>query len=183
MWIHAKLTLKSQRRVEIAGEYRAILELAKATREAFSGSGKDPDQLSDAEIWKYIRVTLKGGTIPNYSQPPQSKSPLYDEVAEWWKEPEKWWILALLVTGGSIAPISLHGPWVLSGFVSGLLAGLFFSILVGSTHKSRCLITFVLSFVLAGCFIPIFGSKLSEDRVVRNIVIPKEFVQALRYFH
>lgn len=157
MWLYAHITTKRRGRQHIAGEYRAVLELARAMqKQSVVDNDKhsiDTTDGTEAELRRRIVKDLKGGAI---SYNTELLSNLEDQGgALGWRsvkaylKKEKFWLLALVVlVGGSIA-LGVLNALPEGTCVVGLTLALIITLCVGTTPNSRRIIMFWCFWILA----------------------------------
>lgn len=135
MWLQSHLTMKKSGRQEVAGEQKAILELAESMKRDLMENGHDPTTMTEAQVNSAVNDTLKGGSI-NYQLPLIPEGFSLRKGLMGWLNKEKWWTLAIM----SLILI-LCTVWVVDPFatmwLSGPTATLIVALQVGSTTGSR----------------------------------------------
>ncbi|OAG01816.1 uncharacterized protein CC84DRAFT_1167962 [Paraphaeosphaeria sporulosa] len=100
MWLKTHKLRSAQDQHEIAGEYKAILQLASAIHDNFQscpeGGDTNPNRLTESDLKNRINKVLKGGVIM-YQKPPDVGQVNFWEVFRQWLAREKWWIPVCLV--------------------------------------------------------------------------------------
>jgi hypothetical protein len=141
MWLSSEITMKQRGRKHVAGEYKALLELANAMQTqlvtASCRDAHDAANLSESELRRRIAADLNGGSI-SYATPLLSNN---GGNIEWgivsYLKKKGWWLVALIIfctasiVGGvyNIMPVAIA--------VVGFAVGLIITVSVGSTHKSK----------------------------------------------
>jgi hypothetical protein len=148
MWAVARATLQQRNRSNIAGEYKATVELVASMRKELS---EEPDELlilSEEEMKERIRG-VDGGNISYNTSVLERPMSVKERVKAWCRR-ELWWLCSLLVlvVAVSCAWALLLTDSVMDFFVvlvaflaSGCVYGLVFSLAFGSTWRSRGLFT------------------------------------------
>jgi hypothetical protein len=159
MWAVARATLQQRNRTNIAGEYKATVELAASMRKDLSEKPNKLFLLSEGEIKERIQC-VDGGNVAYTTSILDSPVPSKEKTKAWCKR-EVWWLsslLVLLVAAICIWPQLMRGVGHIHDFVvhkvlvgiafltSGGVCGLSFSLAFGSTWRSRGL--FTLSFIV-----------------------------------
>jgi hypothetical protein len=169
-WLKADLALKSYGRPIIAGDYRAALEMASILQSEFLESEQDLSKLTEKEIEAFIKDILKGGSIPHFTKPFVSEVSMRKALSRWWKGPDKWWILGLMISTGFLCSVTFTAPELsLGGMVfslcltSGIGTGILMALSISSSNGSRTIMTlFFISFaiVLGIILAPILGDGM-----------------------
>lgn len=163
MWASAKFTMKQRGREDVAGEYKAVFELADAMHEQLSPfrneDAKHVRQITESTLRKRIEKDLRGGTIA-YDTALLNESEESIAGSDWsvkgWAKREAWWLVALVtsvvVTGLCIRAFVFEGMrgdlFVFWAFPFALI----FSMYVGTTHQSRGMVLFWAALVV--CVLP-----------------------------
>jgi ABC-type sugar transport system permease subunit len=155
MWAVARATLQQRNRSNIAGEYKATVELAASMRKELS---EEPDELlvlSEEEIKERIRG-VDGGNISYNTSVLERPMSVKEKVKAWCRR-ELWWLCSLLVLVIAVSCVwallltrtlrrrvnnlVLNLVVVVAYMASGCVYGLVFSLAFGSTWRSRGLFT------------------------------------------
>lgn len=162
MYTTSKFTRLQRGRTDVAGEYKAVFELADAMREQIvqqeTEDAKDVLLITESALRKRIAKDLRGGAIAYDSM---LVSRVDDMSAEkWlfraWAKREAWWLLAFavsLVVDGCL--INMFVRYGLRGDVWAFVAlplAIVFAMYVGLSHKSRGMVLFWA--VLVVCVLP-----------------------------
>lgn len=151
MWLKTHKVRYAQAQREIAGEYKAILQLASAIHENFQSHPEDgqtnPERFSERDLKNRINTVLKGGVI-KYQTPPGAGQVKFRKLFRQWLWRERWWLPVCLVF---LTLMSLNFKldptfWVWS-FGPGI--GIILALSFCSTLKSRLLMVFLWSLLLA----------------------------------
>lgn len=154
MHLQSYLILKTQHRAHVAGENKAVLELARTMtiRLEWVGTLVDTDDYSEKKLSKSIKEDLQGGSIdyivqklPSNEEKSEEKSP---HVTRRFIKEERGWIftlsVALITTIVSIC--MLH--WVIALHSTIFTTVSVFSRIVGQTKSSRMVLLGWLSLYL-----------------------------------
>jgi hypothetical protein len=140
MWIQAHTTMKQRGRTHVAGEYKAVLELAHAIttqlHDAGHSSAKETLDLSESELRRRFKKDLDDGSIAY-------EAPLMPGGQHAFKVlllAEIWWLTAILVVLGGFFSMCLLMPYALSWVLGGLLAALVLAVCIGTTGMSRAVL-------------------------------------------
>ena len=163
MWASAKVTMKQRGRQDVAGEYRAVFELADAMHDQLSSvateEAQDARQMKESTLRQRITKDLRGGAVA-YDTALLSKQEGVIEDNEWtlkaWARRELWWLIAL------VASIVIDVVCI-RAFVIGLQRTnlfvfwalplvLIFAMYVGTTHSSRGMVLLWVALVV--CVLP-----------------------------
>jgi hypothetical protein len=147
MWLRTHKFRFEQDRHEIAGEYKAILQLASAIHDNFQshpeGGDTNPNRLTESDLEIRINTVLKGGVI-KYQKPPEVGQVKFRKVFLQWLAREKWWLpvcLVFLIFMGTGFEFEFTF-WIWS-FGPGV--GIILAMSFCSTLKSRLLMVFLCS--------------------------------------
>lgn len=165
MWLRSHIALKRGGRAAVAGEYKAVLELAEAIHAQLEDhnreSGHTSADLTESKLRRRIK-DLRGGTI-SYENAQSSTGDGRKGKFGWgfraWVKKEKWWLCALLpILGGTIASLTtLQTMFIIA---LGLPFELFIAMYIGSTNKSRGIIM-LWSFLVLGALPQVIVAILS----------------------
>lgn len=163
MWASAKVTMKQRGRQDVAGEYKAVFELADAMHDQLSSvateEAQDARQMKESTLRQRITKDLRGGAVA-YDTALLSKQEGVIEDNEWtlkaWARRELWWLIAL------VASIVIDVVCI-RAFVIGLQRtnlfvfwalplALIFAMYVGTTHSSRGMVLLWVALVV--CVLP-----------------------------
>jgi hypothetical protein len=144
MWLSSEITMKQRGRKHVAGEHKALLELANAMQDQLAmTTGSDVHgtaNLSESELRRRIAADLDGGSI-SYSAPLLSNS---GGNTEWgmvsYLKKEAWWLVALTIFCSASIAGGIYGLMPIAIAVVGFAVGLIITVSVGSTHKSKGII-------------------------------------------
>ena len=157
MWLASYVAMQRRGRHDVAGEYKAVLELGHAMYTQFAdldstvADDKDISTLTEEQLRSCFTAKLHGGSI-SYQAPQVSSAETKCHGSGWgviiWMKTEKWWLISLfLVCGGGIVlgyfGMIIYG-WVLVGFTSAIPI----TVAVGSTGRSRGMLFFWLFWIL-----------------------------------
>ena len=159
MWLRSHIIMKQRSRQDVAGEYKAVFELADAMRSQLEESGKeegrDISALPEATLRRRLTKDLRGGQI-SYETSLLSTGEDGKGGDGWgfkaWVKKEKWWIAAGIVCLGAMtgAAMSVYTTGPFSYIVLfGLPLEVFIAMYLGSTNRSRAVILFWLFLVLS----------------------------------
>jgi hypothetical protein len=146
MSVNADMTMKRRCRNQVAGEYKAVLELSsamqsqlRATSSSNSYSETDTADIAESELRRRIIQDLRGGAISYKAPLLSSEESDCDKVGWEYVKIEIWWLVVLVVfLAASIAlGVVVAGFLQLFIFVLGTLNSLIMAISVGSTHGSK----------------------------------------------
>lgn len=150
MWLQAHLTMRKRGRQDVAGEQKAILELAESMRHNLMKHGHDPSTMTEAEIDKAMAEDLKGGSI-TYQLPIMPEGFSLRKGLKGWLVREKWWTIVLLLLLIVVCTVWMTNPEV-SKWLAGPTAGIMVAMQLGSTFGSRMLVLlFLCLFWIALC--------------------------------
>lgn len=162
MYTTSKFTRLQRDKTDVAGEYKAVFELADAMRDQLVQQevekAEHVTQISESELRKRIKKDLRGGRIAyDTVLLPEVHG---DSAKEWafraWAKREVWWLLALgvsFVAEGCL--INMFVRYGLRGDVWGIVAlplAIAFAMYVGESHRSRGMVLFWA--VLVVCVLP-----------------------------
>lgn len=162
MYMTSKFTRLQRGRADVAGEYKAVFELADAMREQLvqqeAENAKDIHHFTESTLRKRITKDLRGGTIAYDTTllPETSDTTAIDWSFKAWAKREVWWLLALavsLVVDGCLINVSVR--YGLRGDIWGFIAlplTIGFAMYVGLSHRSRGMVLFWA--VLVMCVLP-----------------------------
>jgi hypothetical protein len=150
LWSRAKVTMHERGRqgLMIAGEHKAVIELADAMRKELSTKSIDLKLLSDTEIAKRINDVNGGRVLYSSSlciQPARRMG-----FKEWLKR-EQWWLIATIICIAMTELTWQFVPailWPLKLWSIGPTCGFVFSMVFGSTTRSRCFFVFLWTLML-----------------------------------
>ncbi|KAJ4361735.1 hypothetical protein N0V95_001628 [Ascochyta clinopodiicola] len=142
------LRLKQQHRTSVAGEYKAVFELADAMHvqlsstsdETATDDAMDPRQLSESSLRQRIKSDLHGGAIAYDDAVPPPDDERKTCTFRAWVRREVWWLLALAVCT-TLSIFSIY-TFIRSGRIDlfvffALPLALGFAMHVGTTQGSR----------------------------------------------
>jgi hypothetical protein len=151
LWLKAHLALRIHGEPQIAGEYKAVIELAAAMNNEFSKHDENLEFLRERQIKGKIMHMINGGTIRYDSPSPDKSFSFWDGFKHWAKRDKWWWpgyvLSSLFFVLGAFISNSL---WIMSGF---MLGGIFAARTVGQTGKSQCLIGLI--FLILGIILAV----------------------------
>ncbi|KAH7087845.1 hypothetical protein FB567DRAFT_592502 [Paraphoma chrysanthemicola] len=140
MWIQSYMTMKQRGRTHVAGEYKAVLELAHAIttqlHDAGQASAKEVLDLSESELRRRFKKDLNDGSIA-YEAPLMSTG---QHGFKTWLLAEMWWLAAILVVLGGFFSLCLLMPYAFSWVLGGFLAALVLTVCIGTTGMSRAVL-------------------------------------------
>jgi hypothetical protein len=151
MWLKTHKVRFEQDQHEIAGEYKAILQLASAIHDNFRSypeSGHtNPERLTESDLKIRINTVLNGGVI-KYQTPPEISQVKFRKLFRQWLAREKWWLLVCLIFLTFMGTMFMLETffWIWS-FGPGV--GIILAMSFCSTLKSRLLMVFLWSLILA----------------------------------
>ncbi|KAF2728109.1 hypothetical protein EJ04DRAFT_504600 [Polyplosphaeria fusca] len=146
MWLKTHKIRYEQDQHQVAGEYKAVLQLASAIHANFESHPEghtNPERLTESNLKTRINTVLKGGVI-RYETPPDVGQVKFRKLFRQWLAREKWWLPVCIVfvlymgTGFMLELTS----WIWS-FGAGV--GIIFAMSFCSTLKSRLLMVFIWS--------------------------------------
>ena len=150
MWLKTSLIMRQRGRNEVAGEYKAVLELAAAMHHQFAKGQEDPLAFTERELSQRIKKRLNGGTIAYGVPITHDKFSFRKDSIDWIKR-EKWWLAAALVSCTLFS-----AGWMLNFtfflFMLFAFCGIVYAMIVGRRDKFRFFLTFcwcVLGVVMA----------------------------------
>lgn len=167
MWLRAHLTLRHRGRTDIAGEYKAILELASAITETCEEVNLDPEKLTEQQLREQVKDKAKGGRIAYNSPLLEGKFPFMKNMRAlprriWvWVKKEKWWVGAdfLALLWFALADLLDFTFFLFAMFA---FLSISFAMAIGSTNGSRLMFA-VGGFVVLGLGIAVpAGHKLDR---------------------
>lgn len=156
MWLNAKISLRNYHREDVPGRFKAVFELADAMEEEISTQKQDPRDIPEKELERTIEEDLKGGRVayayPSSKNQLPNRSVARDAIRKWVIN-EKWWLPGFVPALIYLGLVMAKGTGYLVDFGSivhllsaiGLFSGLWFSLQIGTTTKSRWLIILLLS--------------------------------------
>jgi hypothetical protein len=153
MWLRAQMIMKrrGRRNEDVAGEHKAVLELAAAMRDQMNEDAKeeggDVSAFTEAELRRRIRKDLRGGSI-SYTTPllPNGESGQEWTTKAWIKNYKLSIIATVTCVAAMVVIVALLG-WTFMFFLV-LPFELIVTLCVGSTRKSRIVLFFWLSIVV-----------------------------------
>jgi hypothetical protein len=158
MWLYSHVTMRRRGRDHVAGEYKAILELAdEMRRQLDSGDSNDSiyaTNVKESELYRRITKDLRGGAI-SYNAPLLPDQDYQDEEGSWIEDPvsfverEILWISALVLSTltSILAGVIAFLPMGI-GLV-GLTLALIITLSIGTNHSSKSVILFWSCWALA----------------------------------
>jgi hypothetical protein len=166
MYTTSKLTRLQRGRPDVAGEYKAVFELADAMHTQLTelakeeGSSDDVRSITESTLRQRIKSDLRGGTIAYDTNILLDKTDEPGDVNNWtlkaWARREVWWLLALAlavaIDGVAISQLVKTGMESNLWFFPALPLAIGFAMFVGLTHASRGMV--LLWAVLAVCVLP-----------------------------
>lgn len=162
MYTTSKFTRLQRGREDVAGEYKAVFELADAMREQLvqreAENAKDVHHITESVLRKRITKDLRGGTIAYDATLTHktNETTAKDWAFKAWVKREVWWLLALavsLVVDGCLINASVR--YGLRADVWGFIAlplTIGFAMYVGLSHRSRGMVLFWA--ILVMCVLP-----------------------------
>jgi hypothetical protein len=150
------MTMTARGRNDVAGEYKAVLELANAVTtqllEASKLSSTEILSLSESALRRRFKEDLNGGAIAYEAPLLEDKEP----GLRFWMLQEKWWIAAIVASLAGFFSMFLLMPgrpsWILSWIPAGIAAALVLTMRIGTTGKSRAVL--LMSGILLFCAVP-----------------------------
>lgn len=166
MYTTSKLTRLQRGRSDVAGEYKAVFELADAMHTQLiehmkeEGSNDDVRSITESALRQRIKSDLRGGTIAYDTSILLDKTDGPGDTGNWtlkvWARREMWWLLALalaiVVEGVVISQLVRTGIESNYWFFPMLPLAIVFAMFVGLTHASRGMV--LLWAVLLVCVLP-----------------------------
>jgi hypothetical protein len=155
LWLRSRTIMKRRGRSAVAGEQKAIIELAAAMHDQLAQHeqehGFDKSSLSEARLRRRINKDLRGGSISYESSLLSVEEDEKNDPSRsfWnWTKREKWWLTALFATLGITATSSIFVP------IHGLGIHTFpleigLTMYIGTTGKSRAIVLFWLFIALS----------------------------------
>jgi hypothetical protein len=164
MYTTSKFTRLQRGRPDVAGEYKAVFELADAmhtqliqlTKE--EGTSDDVRSITESTLRQRIKSDLRGGTIAYDTNILLDKADQPGDANNWtfkaWVMREMWWLLALAVAvavdGVAISLLVRNNMTSNVWIFPALPLAIGFAMFVGSTHASRVMVlTWVVLLVCA----------------------------------
>jgi hypothetical protein len=143
--------MRHHKDTEIAGEYKAVIELASAMNNEFGKHGENPGVLRERQIRTKIKQELLGGTMMYHSPLRENKFRFREGIGRWLTR-DKWWILTFVISlvcvlGPMLSSLGGRmGAFLFGIFSNFVAAGILVARLVGRSKRSRVLIlsTFLL---------------------------------------
>jgi asparagine N-glycosylation enzyme membrane subunit Stt3 len=139
MWLRTSLIMHQRGRSEVAGEYKAVLELAAAMQYQFGKVQEDPLDFTEQELSQRIKARLSGGTIA-YEVPITRDKSSSRKPFDWIRR-EKWWLAAAVVSCTLFST-----GWMLNFtfflFMLFFFCGIVYAMIVGRRDKFRIFIAF-----------------------------------------
>jgi len=153
--------MKHHGRTNVAGEYKAVLELADALNAQFMHARemgtKDILALSESKLRRRIKKDLNGGLM-TYETPlltSNDEGKCNDKKGfRSLLKTEVWWIIPILMTWGANLMGFLLFPYAMALIFLGLLVTLVLTVCIGSSGKSRGVLFLWLFTPL--CLTPLF---------------------------
>ena len=146
MWLNATIAASKKEKQCIAGEWKAVLELADAMREQLDQYDTDDLKAMDITevcIQKRIRYDINGGSI-GYQKPNGSVINPFSQQMERhgviiWLKQRLWWLLFL---GVSLGAMGFVGSYALGQFyfVMGFPPATIIAMVIGSSNFSRAIL-------------------------------------------
>lgn len=147
MWVRAHNTMQKRGRETVAGEYKAIIELADAMQEGLTRLDEKTDflkTLEESSLRRRIDKDMHGGSIA-YTTPLLANGEHGSGDSEWgildFLKKEGWWIFFFV--GFAVTSIVLgflfSVVWLFIWFV-GIASAITLTVSIGSTGKSRFII-------------------------------------------
>jgi hypothetical protein len=178
LWIQAYVLMENSGRTDVAGSYKAVLELAESMNtqllEPIETDHKVLLDLPETTLSHRITERLHGGSI-GYSSPllisrVKSRGTKRREVFRLVKQ-NIWWVLVTLASLSFSVWTLAEVPYLFSWTVVGLASSLVLSSFIGVHGKSRAILFFWLFISL--CIIPftITFPILSHKRVNNGIYL------------
>jgi hypothetical protein len=157
MWTQAHFTMALRGRAEVAGEYKAVLELAAALNTHLLQPEEETKSgallaLPEKVLRRRVTQDTRGGSMA-YEQSLQTGD-AWREISKVLRK-EVWWILSILGSLGAVflfSVMNLAFPWVFAGASAALTLPVF----IGTSGRSRAVIL-VWAFPLL-CLIPLVVS-------------------------
>lgn len=153
LWLKANLAMRHHKDAEVAGEFKAVIELASAMNNEFGKHGENPGVLRERQIQTLVKKELHGGTIMYHSPLREDNFRFREGILRWIKR-DRWWILTFVISLvcmlGSLLS-SFEGTT--GGFIFGIFSvfvssGILMARMIGRTKRSRVLILVI--FLLLG---------------------------------
>ena len=142
MWLKAHLTMRLRGRAEVAGGYKAVLELASSIASELGKENENPLNLTEQQLQQSIN-RLDCGTISYKSAITQSSYSFRKGLSKLPKS-EKCWLSAVCLSCLCLSLIwMVNFPFFF--FMTFFLFSIGFAVIVGRTNKSRMFLT------LCGC--------------------------------
>ncbi|KAG9200473.1 hypothetical protein G6514_006984 [Epicoccum nigrum] len=154
MYTTSKFTRLQRGRPDVAGEYKAVFELADAmhtqliqlTKE--EGTSDDVRSITESTLRQRIKSDLRGGTIAYDTNILLDKADQPGDANNWtfkaWAMREMWWLLALAVAvavdGVAISLLVRNNMTSNVWIFPALPLAIGFAMFVGSTHASRVMV-------------------------------------------
>ena len=176
MYTTSKLTRLQRGRPDVAGEYKAVFELADAMHTQLTeltkeeGSSDDMRSITESTLRQRIKSDLRGGIIAYDTNILLDKTDEPGDADNWtltaWARREVWWLLALAlavaVDGVAISQLVKTRMESNVWFFPALPLAIGFAMFVGLTHASRGMV--LLWAVLVACVLPaiVVGSVMKN---------------------
>ncbi|CAO2654126.1 Nn.00g108590.m01.CDS01 [Neocucurbitaria sp. VM-36] len=169
LWLRSHIIMKRRGRQAVAGEVKAVFELADAMQMQLEEHGIEEgfkiSTLSESRLRRRITKDLRGGTI-SYKTSLLENGKNGEGDSGWgfkvWLKKEKWWLTGLLVSILVLLAAALTSPIRTSMVTYGLPLEVLISMYIGSTDRSR-LIIFLWSFITLSVVPQIIFSILVRD--------------------
>jgi hypothetical protein len=150
MWTQAQFTMSPRDRSEVAGEYKAVLELANALNTQLLKPGEtEPGSLlalPEKALCRRVAQDARGGSVA-YEKPLLAGNAWREFMTVIRKE--VWWIVTILALFGAMIDsffLNLGDPWTFCGaYVSFVI-----TVFVGTSRRSRAAIFLWVFLILCG---------------------------------
>jgi hypothetical protein len=148
MWLSAHSTMKRQGGKQVAGEFKAILELANAMQsQLISHRGNSEDDiitLSESELRRRVVQDLRGGAI-SYKTPQSSQVEHNCGDAGWeavaaFLDRDVGWLTALVVSACASIVVGVCDLLPMLIVFVGITVSFIVAVCIGSTHESKGII-------------------------------------------
>lgn len=156
LWTQSTMTMTARGRNDVAGEYKAVLELANAVTTQLLEAGKLSNNeilsLSESALRRRFKEDLNGGAIAYEAPLLEGK----ERGLRFWMLQEKWWVAAIVASLAGFFSMFVLLAGRLSGNLSwipaGIAAALVLTVCIGTTGKSRAVL--LMGGVLLFCVVP-----------------------------
>jgi hypothetical protein len=98
MWMKATIAMRQHDDREIAGGYKAVVELATTMDSQFSKQEEDVAKMRDGQVRSRIKQDLKGGSMVYEAPHREIQSSMWNilMLCKKWLWKDKWWLFAII---------------------------------------------------------------------------------------